>query len=54
VLARLAPPLSVDNMEAMAVREEAGGRSVYLGSDDNFMPFQRTLLLKFGLKEGPR
>lgn len=52
VLAKLAPPLSVDNMEALAVREEAsGGRSVYLGSDDNFMPFQRTLLLKFGAAE---
>jgi hypothetical protein len=45
-LADLLPPLSVDNMEGLAYRD-AGGSFVYLISDDNFSPTQRTLLLKF-------
>ena len=54
VVARLRRPLTVDNMEAMAVRRESGrGESgrifVYLASDDNFNRLQRTLLLKFEL-----
>jgi hypothetical protein len=50
-IARLAPPLSIDNMEALAVRREAGRTYVYLMSDDNFSPLQRTLLMKFELME---
>lgn len=48
-IARLAAPLIVDNMEALAVRAEGERRFVYLMSDDNFKGFQRTLLLKFEL-----
>lgn len=48
-IARLAPPLSVDNFEGLAVRAEGTRRFVYLVSDDNFNPLQRTLLLKFEL-----
>lgn len=49
-VARLAPPLAVDNMEALAVTRENGETIVWIASDDNFgAPLQRTLLLKFRL-----
>ncbi|MGB7404126.1 MAG: esterase-like activity of phytase family protein [Pacificimonas sp.] len=48
-LAVLRPPLSVDNFEGLAVREEGGRTMLYLVSDDNFSGLQRTLLLKFEL-----
>lgn len=49
-LARLEPPLVVDNMEAVAVRQGLGGEIlIYLLSDDNFSARQRTLLLQFEL-----
>jgi hypothetical protein len=51
-LARMTPPLSVDNFEGLAVRPEAtGGSTIYMLSDDNFNPLQRTLLLQFHLPE---
>ncbi len=53
-LARLAPPLTIDNMEALSVRQEWGRTILWIASDDNFNPLQRTLLLKFALEEGPR
>jgi hypothetical protein len=50
-VARLAPPLSIDNFEALAVRRGADGSAlVYLMSDDNRNLFQRTLLLQFRLR----
>lgn len=49
VLATLTPPLNVDNMEALTVVHEGSRTFVYLASDDNFSPVQRTLLLKFEL-----
>ncbi len=48
-LARLAPPLAVDNLEGIAVRRAGDRVIVYLASDNNFNPLQRTLLLKFEL-----
>lgn len=49
-LAYLAPPLSVDNMEGIAVRKgDAGETLVYLVSDNNFSGYQRTLLMMFEL-----
>lgn len=49
-VARLAPPLTVDNMEAVAAWRDRRGRTlVALLSDDNFSPLQRTLLLLFEL-----
>lgn len=48
-IARLAPPLTVDNLEGLALRRTAGRTFVYLVSDDNFNGLQRTLLLKFEL-----
>lgn len=48
-VARLAPPLTVDNMEGIAVRHDGARTFVYLISDDNQSKAQRTLLLKFEL-----
>ena len=49
-LANLAPPLSVDNFEGLAVYPASnGGWWIYMLSDDNFNPLQRTLLLQFYL-----
>ncbi|ABS63327.1 conserved hypothetical protein [Parvibaculum lavamentivorans DS-1] len=42
---------SIDNMEGLAVREDGNGDLLlYMISDDNFNPLQRTLLLMFRLK----
>ncbi|NQV21247.1 MAG: esterase-like activity of phytase family protein [Rhodospirillales bacterium] len=59
-IATIVPPLTVDNMEALAVREGSGGEIlIYVMSDDNFntgignflVPSQRTLLMMFRLEE---
>ncbi len=50
-IARFEPPLTVDNMEALSVTREGGRTIVWIASDDNFSPLQRTLLLKFELVE---
>ncbi|NIX75216.1 esterase-like activity of phytase family protein [Microvirga terricola] len=39
----------IDNMEGLAVHQEAGETVLTLISDDNFSRFQRTLLLEFAL-----
>ncbi|KEO90332.1 hypothetical protein EH31_09590 [Erythrobacter longus] len=53
----LAPPLTVDNFEGLAVREEGVGEDrrtfLYIVSDDNFSGSQRTLLMKFELLAKP-
>ncbi|RED17389.1 esterase-like activity of phytase family protein [Parasphingopyxis lamellibrachiae] len=49
IVARLDPPVTIDNMEALAVEEQDGRTIVWMASDDNFNPLQRTLLLKFEL-----
>ena len=52
LLARFAPPLTVDNFEGVAVARDANGATlVYVLSDDNFHFLQRTLLLLFRLDE---
>lgn len=48
-IARLRPPVSIDNMEGIDIRREDGRVFIYLVSDDNFNAAQRTLLLKFEL-----
>jgi hypothetical protein len=48
-VATLAAPLTRDNFEALSVTQEGGRTIVWIASDDNFMPFQRTLLMKFEL-----
>ena len=50
-LAHFQPPVTTDNYEALSVAEEDGRPIVWIASDDNFMGFQRTLLLKFALAE---
>lgn len=46
-LIELRPPASVDNFEGIAAVATPGGVRLYLLSDDNANPFQRTLLLAF-------
>ncbi len=42
----------VDNMEALAAHRDGEGRTVLtILSDDNFIRFQRTLLLQFALED---
>lgn len=51
-VARLLPPLTLDNMEAIDVRQNDRGETlVYLLSDDNNSILQRTLLLMFAFEE---
>jgi hypothetical protein len=51
-LARLGRPAISENFEGIGVRGGADGRVLlYLVSDDNFLPFQQTLLLQFSLDE---
>jgi hypothetical protein len=49
VVADFHNPLTVDNMEALSVAREGAETIVWIASDDNFNPLQRTLLLKFAL-----
>jgi hypothetical protein len=49
VIATLASPLLVDNMEGLAITHEDGRIVVWLISDNNFTAFQRTILMKFAL-----
>ncbi len=46
-LLRIEYPLVVENFEGLAVQETAKGTMIYLVSDDNYNPFQQTLLLQF-------
>ena len=50
VLATFLPPLTLDNFEGLAVREQFGKRYLYVISDNNFSDNQRTLLMKFEIK----
>ncbi len=48
----LALPFTIDNMEGLAIRRDTNGRTlIYVVSDNNFSPLQRTLLLMFELVE---
>ena len=46
-LAHWQPPLTLDNMEGLALRREGARVFVYIVSDDNLNPLQRTILMKF-------
>jgi hypothetical protein len=50
-IAHFQPPVTTDNYEALSVVQEGGRTILWIASDDNFMGFQRTLLLKFALDE---
>jgi hypothetical protein len=44
---------NIDNMEGLAVRRGPKGETLlYILSDDNYSPLQRTLLLMFEVKNG--
>ena len=49
-IADFALPTTTDNMEALSVTVEDGRTIVWIASDDNFIPLQQTLLLKFALE----
>ena len=53
VIASLAPPLLVDNMEGIAVTSDGDKLFLWLISDNNFTLFQRTILMKFRLLYQP-
>jgi len=46
-LLRIEQPLVVENFEGLAVLQTRKGAMIYLVSDDNYSPFQQTLLLQF-------
>lgn len=49
-IAELKPPLNIDNMEGISVTQEEKRTILWLISDDNQVPIERTLLLKFELR----
>jgi hypothetical protein len=49
LLAKIAPPLTVDNMEALAVQQTPRGIVLWIASDDNYFFLERTLLMAFAL-----
>ncbi len=51
-VADMTHPLPMDNFEGLALRRDRAGRTLlYLLSDNNFVPFQRTLLLQFRMMD---
>ncbi len=44
-------PATRDNFEALSVTREGGRTILWIASDDNYNPLQRTLLMKFVLRE---
>jgi hypothetical protein len=50
-LLRLEQPLAVENFEGLAAHKTSRGTVIYLVSDDNYNPFQQTLLLQFLLPD---
>ncbi|WP_165611308.1 esterase-like activity of phytase family protein [Sphingomonas jatrophae] len=50
-IARFARPITLDNLEAVAVEAVPGGARLWIASDDNFSIAQRTLLLEFILPD---
>ncbi len=50
-IAAFEPPVVADNLEALSVTQEGGRTILWMASDDNYSPFQRTLLLKFALAQ---
>ncbi len=50
-IADFRPPVTIGNKEALAVTREGERTIVWIASDDNFSPLQRTLLMKFALAD---
>jgi len=51
-LAELEPGMTIDNFEGIAVGDVNGEMRVFILSDDNYNPGQRTLLMSFAFGEG--
>jgi hypothetical protein len=51
-VAFLRPPLTVDNMEALAIDSRGGRTVLWIASDDNYFVAERTLLMAFELPAG--
>lgn len=51
-LATIAPPLTVDNMEALAIEQRGDQTVLWIASDDNYFFGERTLLMEFALPAG--
>ena len=49
IIARWQPPLTLDNMEGLAIRRDGDRVFLYVISDDNLNSIQRTVLMKFEL-----
>jgi len=49
LLATFAPPLTIDNMEALAIQPTPRGLVLWIASDDNYFFLERTLLMAFAL-----
>jgi hypothetical protein len=50
IIAQFDSPLVTDNYEALAITVEHGLPIIWIMSDDNYMDFQKTYLLKFAFK----
>jgi hypothetical protein len=46
-LLKLEQPLAVQNFEAVATQQTSKGTMIYIVSDDNYSPFQQTLIMQF-------
>jgi len=44
------PFYNIDNMEALAIHDDAGERRITVISDDNYSPAQRTIFLQFAIE----
>lgn len=53
VLIGLRAPASVDNFEGIAVQATAAGTRLYILSDDNANPLEKTLLMAFDVESAP-
>jgi hypothetical protein len=51
VIATIAAPLLIDNMEGITTTQENGRTIIWIISDNNFNAWQRTILMKFALTE---
>ena len=49
VIARIDNPAIADNFEGLAASTDASGTTIWIVTDDNYFPLQRTLLLRFKL-----
>lgn len=52
VLAEFEPDMTIDNFEGIAIGEVNGETRLFILSDDNYNPGQRTLLLSFAFAQG--